>query len=214
MVLCRRRRAEPMAITGTRFLFRMEKPRHLLKWDSSANSSTRPRKSYFIDYAISRYKKQDMPHIHEKIDYTAEVFVVYSNTVLLRKHDKYKIWLSVGGHIELDEDPNQTAIREVKEEVGLDVVLADGLRPFTKETSGYKELIPPMFLNRNRISEKHEHVVLVYFAKSKTDKLILPITKEVSEGCKWFTIDELKNPKFELTKHVQIYANSALDALF
>lgn len=52
-----------------------------------------------------------MPHIHEKIDFTAEVFVVYKNKVLLRLHDKYKIWLSVGGHIELHEEPNQAAVR-------------------------------------------------------------------------------------------------------
>ena len=62
-----------------------------------------------------------MPHLHEKIDFTAEVFIVYQNKVLLRKHDKYKMWLSVGGHIELDEEPNQAAVREVKEEAGLDV---------------------------------------------------------------------------------------------
>ena len=55
-----------------------------------------------------------MPHIHEKIDFAVEVFVVHKNKVLLRKHDKYKTWLGVGGHIELDEDPNQVAIREVK----------------------------------------------------------------------------------------------------
>ena len=56
-----------------------------------------------------------MAHIHEKIDFTVEVFVVYQDKVLLRKHDKYGMWLSVGGHIELDEDPNETALREVKE---------------------------------------------------------------------------------------------------
>ena len=59
-----------------------------------------------------------MPHIHEKIDFTAEVFIVHHNRVLLRLHDKYNIWLSVGGHIELNEDPMEAAIREVKEEVG------------------------------------------------------------------------------------------------
>jgi 8-oxo-dGTP pyrophosphatase MutT (NUDIX family) len=64
-----------------------------------------------------------MPHIHDKIDFCSEVFVVFKNKVLLRKHDKFKIWLSVGGHIELDEDPTETAVREAKEEVGLDVVL-------------------------------------------------------------------------------------------
>ena len=66
-----------------------------------------------------------MPHIHEKVDFTVEVFIVYKDKVLLRKHDKYGIWLSVGGHIELDEDPVQAALREVKEEVCLNIELID-----------------------------------------------------------------------------------------
>ena len=59
-----------------------------------------------------------MPHIHEKIDYCVEVFIVYKNKILLRMHDKLGIWLSVGGHIELDEDPVEAAIREGREGVG------------------------------------------------------------------------------------------------
>ncbi|MDP2642022.1 MAG: NUDIX domain-containing protein, partial [bacterium] len=65
-----------------------------------------------------------MPHIHEKIDFTVEVFIVYKDKVLIRKHDKYDKWLAVGGHIELEEDPNQAAVSEEKEEVGLDIKLA------------------------------------------------------------------------------------------
>lgn len=37
-----------------------------------------------------------MAHIHEKIDYTATVLVVCDGKVLLRKHDKYGIWIGVG----------------------------------------------------------------------------------------------------------------------
>ena len=127
-----------------------------------------------------------MPHIHDKIDFTVEVFVVHKNKVLLRKHDKYKKWLSVGGHIELDEDPNQAATREVKEEVGLEVKLL-GSFPFFHERD-YTELIPPVALNRHRIKENHEHLTLVYFASSKTDALN-PSRKEVSKELKWFTKD-------------------------
>ena len=47
-----------------------------------------------------------MPHIHEKIDFTVEIFIIYNNKILFRKHDKYGVWLSVGGHVELYEDPN------------------------------------------------------------------------------------------------------------
>jgi len=52
-----------------------------------------------------------MPHIHELIDFTSEVFIIFQGKVLLRKHDKFKIWLSVGGHVELNEDPNEAAPR-------------------------------------------------------------------------------------------------------
>src|SRR5512133_1197460 len=110
-----------------------------------------------------------MPHLHEKIDFTVEVFVVHNGKVLLRKHDKYNIWLSVGGHIELDEDPNQAAVREVKEEVGLDVELVD-TRAADISTAECRDLIPPVGLNRNRISPTHEHVTLSYFARAATDQ--------------------------------------------
>ena len=129
-----------------------------------------------------------MPHIHEKIDFTVEVFVVYRNKVLLRMHDKYKIWLSVGGHIELDEDPNEAALREVKEEVGLDVTLASDLKTSETITEGYKELIPPKFLNIHAINTSHRHISLVYFARAETDR-VQP--EKPTDEWRWVTKEEL-----------------------
>lgn len=74
-----------------------------------------------------------MPHLHEKIDFVSSVYIVNGDAVLLRKHDKYKMWLPPGGHIELDEDPSEAAIREAKEEVGLDVTLS-GITPLTPQS--------------------------------------------------------------------------------
>ncbi len=151
-----------------------------------------------------------MPHIHDKIDFTVETFVVYQNKVLLRKHDKYMKWLSVGGHIELDEDPNHAAIREVKEEVGLDARLFGSAVSF--EEKNYRELIPPRFLNRHRINDTHEHITLVYFAKSDKDELKLS-EKEVSEECRWFTREEIEKNTYGIEKSIQYYALTALDEL-
>jgi 8-oxo-dGTP pyrophosphatase MutT (NUDIX family) len=151
-----------------------------------------------------------MPHINEKIDFTAEVFVVFQNKVLLRKHDKYGIWLSVGGHVELDEDPNQAALREVKEEVGIDVELVGSKKDFRFEN--YQELIPPNFVNRHRISDTHEHVTMTYFAGSQTNE-ICPSKTEKSEECRWFTAEELQDPSFGIKQHVQYYALAALAAV-
>lgn len=150
-----------------------------------------------------------MPHIHEKVDFTVEVFVVYKNTVLLRKHDKYKIWLSVGGHIELYEDPNQAAIRETKEEAGLAITLL-GRVASTGTNENFKELLPPRFLNRHRINETHEHVTMVYFASTSTNK-ITQGSAEISDEMRWFTSAELDDPRYELRENVKYYAKRALE---
>lgn len=153
-----------------------------------------------------------MGHIHEKIDFTVEVFIVHNNKVLLRKHDKYKIWLSVGGHIELDEDPNIAAIREVKEEVGLDVELFFENKYNLSKTDKYEELIPPQFMNRHRINDSHEHISLTYFATSKSDKLKLS-EEEKTSGCKWFTKEELESSDYDINDDIKLYARTALEKL-
>ena len=153
-----------------------------------------------------------MPHIHDKIDFTVEVFVVHENKVLLRKHDKYGIWLSIGGHIELNEDPNEAAVREVKEEMGLSIKLSDTLLPFEEHTEKYKELIPPKFLNRHLINDNHEHITLTYFATSETDEVKLS-DEEKSEAWKWFSMEELDGKVYDLREHVRFYAEKALEEL-
>ena len=151
-----------------------------------------------------------MPHIHEKIDFVTGVFVVYNDRVLLRKHDKYKIWLPPGGHIELDEDPNQCAVREVKEEVGLEVVLKSFGHPvghFIEST----DLIPPSFLHRHRVSDTHEHISFIYFASSTNDQIQQGAT-EFSEEIRWFTKEELGDKAFGIGDATTYYAKAALES--
>jgi ADP-ribose pyrophosphatase YjhB (NUDIX family) len=171
-----------------------------------------------------------MSHIHERIDFTVEVFIVHKNRVLLRMHDKYKKWMSVGGHIELHEDPIEAAYREVKEEVGLDVELV-GNPEIKGLLDRSKELIPPVALNRHP-SEKpgHEHVTFVYFARvnSQTNlsgqarahlqaKLaVMPVIRAMyqddkSEECKWCSREEIE--RMDLWPNIRKYALAALDRL-
>lgn len=154
-----------------------------------------------------------MPHIHEKMDFCAETFIVYKNTVLLRKHDKLKRWLSVGGHIELHEDPSEAAVREVKEEVGLGVDLyqEDGRQP-DFHTADNRSVIAPQYVNRHRITATHEHVAFVYFAKAETNELRLSDT-EITDGCKWFTKEELLHGTEGISEDIKFYALKALEKL-
>lgn len=154
-----------------------------------------------------------MPHIHEKIDFTVETFIVFNRKVLLRIHEKFHIWLSVGGHVELDEDPNEAAIREVKEEVGLDIELHKQSRANFNEKN-YRDLIPPVFLSRNRPSPTHEHVTMIYFATTKSDQTRQPDNHEKSAELRWFTKEELEAcTDARLPENVRYYALAALAAL-
>lgn len=152
-----------------------------------------------------------MPHIHEKIDFTVEVFIVYKNKVLLRKHDKLGIWLSVGGHIELNEDPNEAAIREVREEVGLNIELVGHVRGNYDPGPMYKELIPPRYLGRNRLTGKHEHIVFVYFAHAKDDKINPQHQSDRSDECVWVSKEEVEI--IDLVPDVKFYCLEALREL-
>ena len=152
-----------------------------------------------------------MPHIHEKIDFTAEVFLVYKNKVLLRKHDKYNKWLAVGGHIELDEDPPQAAIREVKEEVGIDISLGHPEQSWDTDES--RDILPPVYINRHFIEKgnPHEHVCFIYFAKSPTDQIIEK-EKVKSGGCRWLSAEEIRKDD-DILPRIKFYALKALEAL-
>ena len=151
-----------------------------------------------------------MPHINEKIDFTVEVFIVFKNRVLLRKHDKFKKWLSVGGHIELNEDPIEAAHREVKEEVGLDIELVGNKKIF-ESTDHSRELLPPMAINRHPISGTHEHVSFVYFGRATTDTIQPTYADDISEECRWCTKEDLE--KIDLWPNVKAYALAALERL-
>ncbi|MEO6509230.1 MAG: NUDIX domain-containing protein [Patescibacteria group bacterium] len=154
-----------------------------------------------------------MPHLHDKIDFTVDVYLVYKDKVLLRMHDKYKKWFTPGGHIELDEDPNQAAIREVKEEVGMDIELYDGLltKPII-DNDGSKELIPPYFIDMHPINETHSHISLIYFAKAPNDKINEMVEREKSQGIKWFTKREIEDADYILPR-IKKYALRALGVL-
>lgn len=156
-----------------------------------------------------------MSHIHEKIDFTASVFIVQNGKVLLHMHKKLGKWLQPGGHIELDEDPNQAAIREVKEETGFDVSLVGAPRLPELEENPH-DIIPPKFLNRHpykmnheHVDIHHEHVDLTYFATIIGGEL----KPEDGVEIRWFTKDDLERHVVEMENTTRAYALAALTEL-
>ena len=148
-----------------------------------------------------------MPHIHDLIDFTVDVFIAYDNKVLLIFHKKHNMWLQIGGHIELNEDPDEALFREVKEECGLEIEMVGKKEPQI-EVKGHKFLYAPAFMNIHDTSETHKHIGLVYFAKAKSDNIIL--SQREHSDIRWFSKEDLDNPEFGVNEAVKFYAKEAL----
>lgn len=148
-----------------------------------------------------------MAHIHEKIDFTVSIFVVKAGKVLLVLHRNLKQWLPLGGHIELDEDPEQAALREAREESGLEIELL-GERPPTTEP-GTRALIGPRFLDIHRISDTHEHIGMIYWARPKAGTVTLaPAEHHDIRWCSSVELDQLQPP---MRPAVKWYCRKAIE---
>ncbi len=147
-----------------------------------------------------------MPHLHEKIDFTVAIFVVHEGRILLIHHRKLNKWLPLGGHIELDEDPEQAALREAREESGFEVELV-GERPPTTEP-GTRALIAPRFLDIHRINETHEHIGMIYWARPRLGQLTL--ASEEHHDIRWCTASDLDTLRPPMSNAVKWYCRQAL----
>ena len=148
-----------------------------------------------------------MPHLHEKIDFTVAIFVVHGGKILLIHHRKLDKWLPLGGHIELDEDPEMAALREAKEESGFDVELL-GERPPTTEP-GTRALIAPRFLDIHRINDTHEHIGMIYWARPRNGTLALAAAEH--HDIDWFTSEQLDALQPPMSNAVKWYCRRALE---
>lgn len=148
-----------------------------------------------------------MPHIHDQIDFTVSLFIVHRQKVLLVHHRALQKWLPIGGHIELDEDPEQAALREAREESGLDIELLGDRPPVTEE--GTRALIAPRFLDIHRISDTHEHIGMIYLARVVKGDLTL--SEREHHAIRWCSRSELDGLQPPLSNAIRWYCERAIE---
>jgi 8-oxo-dGTP diphosphatase len=148
-----------------------------------------------------------LPHLHEKIDFTVSVFIVEDQKVLFIFHKQLNRWLPIGGHIELDENPEAAALREAKEESGLDVELV-GERSPLQEEAGFIPLLAPAYMDVHLIKEPHWHIGMIYFARVKAGKATL--NTEEHKAIRWMNEKDLEEAEWGLSQPLIFYAKEAL----
>lgn len=122
---------------------------------------------------------------------TVYIFNPENEKFLFLRHKKLKKWLSPGGHIDANENPEVAALREVMEETGIEARLIGERLP--SET----DLIRPFGIQLNVIvPDEHEHMDLIYLAipvGSTEEKL----NEEESNDIAWFDLNQILAPEFD-----------------
>lgn len=121
-------------------------------------------------------------------DFTVAVFVVHQGKVVLHRHRKLGLWLPPGGHIEPHELPDEAAIREVAEEAGIAIELMGERGMGTDYPGQPRQLVRPEGIQLEDISDGHQHIDLIYFARPVTTEEALPA---LLEGMHWIAPEDL-----------------------
>lgn len=138
------------------------------------------------------------------IHYTATVFVVHENKLLLLKQDRSPFWLLPGGHIEDNELPYEAAVREVFEETGLNVELLQ--KPDENARTKIATPLPvPIAVQLLPCRDKKD-VSFYFTAKVISGELKIDFE---SKQAKWFSLKEiLGNP--EVGPNTKYHSNKIL----
>lgn len=138
--------------------------------------------------------------------FTVSTFIVHAGKVLLHLHKQLGIWLPPGGHIDRDELPQEAALREAKEETGLDIELIGESGPLP---DGSTMLTLPRAMNLHYINPFHQHIDMEFLARCRDTEPCLQPDKGESPKLKWFSREDLDSG--ELAYNVRRMALIALD---
>ena len=125
--------------------------------------------------------------------HTSTAYVVAGDRTLLLWHPRLGMWLAPGGHSEANEDPVQAALREAREESGLEVEV---IPPHDLLTVSEPAVLPPpaVILIEDIVRDDqpfHQHIDHVYFTRATE---AVDFEAPIPHGpCRWFDRETLAN---------------------
>jgi 8-oxo-dGTP pyrophosphatase MutT (NUDIX family) len=127
--------------------------------------------------------------------FTSTIYIIENQKVLLIHHRKLNKWLPPGGHVDPNETPVECALREAKEETGLEIEIISqeniwierhNARSFERPYMCLLENIP-QFLDQ----PPHQHIDFIYLGKPIGGKISHNILETIN--IRWFSVSEVED---------------------
>ncbi|MGM0606312.1 MAG: NUDIX domain-containing protein [Halobacteriota archaeon] len=148
--------------------------------------------------------------------FTATAYIVHDGATALHRHERLGIHVPPGGHIDRDELPHEAALREVREETGLEPTLIDDTNPIDAPAG---ETLPEprhmMLYDVNVFQDErvgHQHVDHVYFAAVDRRTIDPAAGESPASRWEWYTPDALRERQLAAdTVEIALEAISVVD---
>lgn len=151
--------------------------------------------------------------------FTASVFIVKNQKVLLIYHRKLNKWLPPGGHLKPEETPPQAAIREALEETGLEITLINQENVWIERWNAKSFERPYLCLLEevpaHRDQPAHYHMDLVYVGYPVGG--VESANPQECGGLRWFDLKEINLLKQDVEIFIettQVISNLLSDPFF
>lgn len=134
----------------------------------------------FTGTIMDKEEAHDKNLLHNEV----AVFIINNNKqVLLQKRSANKRfnpnkWALCAGHVDVNESLENAALRELKEEVGLEIPL---------------EELHPIAEREFTLGDSNSHITYFFYTKSNKSETDFIIQKEELSEVKWFDLDEVIN---------------------
>ena len=148
---------------------------------------------------------EDIKKINKNIEkhFTASALVINKECkILLVNHKKLGVWLYPGGHVEDNETPDETVIRETKEETGLGVeIISDKDENLTNGEANVFVLHQPYAILCEKIKSdpEHYHIDLIYRCRI--------INENFNKIIKDFNIEEVNFFRLNDLNQINLFPN-------
>jgi 8-oxo-dGTP pyrophosphatase MutT (NUDIX family) len=131
-----------------------------------------------------------------KKQFTATIYILKDDKVLLIHHRKHQKWLPPGGHLMPNEIPIDGAIREAKEETGLDVMPLRQENVWIEGQENARSIERPYLCLLENIPSTpsepaHQHIDFI-FVGTPIGGIEMENIEEITK-MKWFTLEEVEN---------------------